>query len=67
MWISKKRFLTMEANINRCVYVLHQQQKVLEELLYAQTKAIDTLKTINENAEMKPKKAKNCGNEARNG
>ena len=57
----------MEANINRCVYVLHQQQKVLEELLYAQTRAIDTLKTINENAEMKPKKAKNCGNEARNG
>ena len=64
MWISKQRILAMEANINRCVYVLQQQQQVLEELGLAQTRAIDSIKSINEIAEMK---AKNSGSEAQNG
>ena len=67
MWISKQRILAMEANINRCVYVLQQQQQVLEELGLAQTRAIDSIKSINEIAEMKAKKAKNSGSEAQNG
>lgn len=44
MWISKKRFLTMEANINRLVYVQQQQQQALESMGVLLNTAAETLK-----------------------
>jgi hypothetical protein len=32
MWIDKKRFMAMEANINRLVHVQQQQHKQIEDL-----------------------------------
>ena len=45
MWISKKRFLQMEANINRLVYVQQQQHKALESMGVLLNTAAETLKT----------------------
>ncbi len=45
MWISKKRFLQMEANINRLVHVQQQQHKALESMGVLLNTAAETLKT----------------------
>ena len=69
MWISKKRFLQMEANINRLVYVQQQQHKALESMGVLLNTAADTLKTpfrILPQAEMKPKNREKRGNERGN-
>ena len=44
MWISKKRFLTMEANINRLVYVQQRQQQALESMGVLLNSAAEALK-----------------------
>ena len=44
MWIDKKRFLAMEANINRLVYVQQQQQKALESMGVLLNSAAEALK-----------------------
>lgn len=44
MWIDKKRFLTMEANINRLVHVQQQQQKALESMGVLLNSAAEALK-----------------------
>ena len=45
MWISKKRFLQMEANINRLAHVQQQQHKALESMGVLLNTAAETLKT----------------------
>ena len=45
MWISKKRFLQMEANINRLVHVQQQQQHALESMGVLLNSASEALKT----------------------
>ena len=45
MWISKKRFLQMEANINRLVHVQQQQQQALESMGVLLNSASEALKT----------------------
>lgn len=45
MWIDKKRFLKMEANINRLVYVQQQQQQALEAMGVLLNSAAEALKT----------------------
>ena len=44
MWIDKKRFLAMEANINRLVYVQQQQQQALESMGVLLNSASEALK-----------------------
>jgi len=44
MWISKKRFLTMEANINRLLYVQQKQQQALESMGVLLNSAAEALK-----------------------
>ena len=44
MWISKKRFLNMEANINRLVYVQQRQQQALESMGVLLNSAAEALK-----------------------
>ena len=45
MWISKKRFLQMEANINRLVHVQQQQQHALESMGVLLNSASEALRT----------------------
>ena len=59
MWIDKKRFLAMEANINRLVYVQQQQQQALESMGVLLNSASEALKApILDSLK--------CGNEAEN-
>lgn len=44
MWISKKRFINMEANIARLVYVQQKQQQALESMGVLLNSAAEALK-----------------------
>lgn len=43
MWISKKRLMQMEANINRLVYVQQKQHEALERMGVLLTTAAETI------------------------